>query len=172
MLHRKIIIKRYESPCGPILLGAFGNKLCLCDWEEGKNREHVRKRLSRLLDADFEDGESEVIDDAVSQLEEYFKGERHEFSIPILLAGTDFQKRVWETLLLAPYGETKSYRDIASEIGRPEAVRAVAGAIGANAISLIVPCHRVIGSNNAMTGYAGGIAAKEYVLNLERGAEF
>ena len=164
----RIITRIYESPCGTLLLGSFGDKLCLCDWQVEKHRDHVDNRLRRLLDAEFFDGSSAVIDTAIAQLDEYFAGTRQEFNVPVLFAGTDFQKKVWDALLTIPFGNTVSYREIARRIGIPKAVRAVANANGANSISIFVPCHRVIGSDNTLTGYGGGLAAKEFLLKLER----
>ncbi len=162
-----IITKKYESPCGTLLLGSFGDSLCLCDWQVEKHRTLVDKRLRRMLHAEFVDGTSAVIARAVAQLDEYFAMARHNFDIPLLFAGTDFQKKVWETLLTIPIGITISYGEFSRQIGMPGAVRAVANANGANAISIFAPCHRVIGIDGSLTGYAGGLAAKEYLLNLE-----
>ena len=164
----RIITRIYESPCGTLLLGSFGDKLCLCDWQVEKHRDHVDNRLRRLLDAEFLDGTSAVIDTAIAQLDEYFAGTRQEFDVPVLFAGTDFQKKVWDALLTIPFGNTVSYREIGRRIGMPKAVRTVANANGANSISIFVPCHRVIGSDNTLTGYGGGLAAKEFLLKLER----
>ena len=159
--------KKYEAPCGTLLLGSFGDRLCLCDWQTEKHREHVDHRLCRLLDAKFEEGSSEVLDRTINQLDEYFGGNRREFDIPLLFVGTEFQKKVWHALLAIPYGETVSYGDMARQIGMPKAVRAVANANGANSISILAPCHRVIGSDHSLTGYGGGLAVKEYLLKLE-----
>ncbi len=164
----RIITRKYESPCGTLMLGSFGDKLCLCDWQVEKHRDHVDNRLRRLLDAEFLDGTSAVIDTAIAQLDEYFAGTRQEFNVPVLFAGTDFQKKVWNALLTIPFGNTVSYREIGRRIGMPKAVRAVANANGANSISIFVPCHRVIGSDNTLTGYGGGLATKEFLLKLER----
>ncbi len=164
----KIITRKYQSPCGTLVLGSFGNKLCLCDWQTEKHREHVNNRLRRLLDAEFSDGTSAIIDRAISQLDEYFDGKRQNFDIPLLFVGTDFQKNVWDALLTIPFGKTVSYREIATRIGKPKAVRAVANANGANSISIFAPCHRVIGSDHTLTGYGGGLPTKEYLLKLEK----
>lgn len=164
----RIITRKYESPCGTLMLGSLDDKLCLCDWQVEKHRDHVDNRLRRLLDAEFLDGSSAVIDTAITQLDEYFAGTRQEFDVPVLFAGTDFQKKVWDTLLTIPFGNTVSYREIARRIGMPKAVRAVANANGANSISIFVPCHRVIGSDNTLTGYGGGLDAKEFLLKLEK----
>lgn len=164
----KIITRKYQSPCGTLVLGSFDNKLCLCDWQTEKHREHVNNRLRRLLDAEFSDGTSAIIDRAISQLDEYFDGKRQNFDIPLLFVGTDFQKNVWDALLTIPFGKTVSYREIAYMIGKPKAVRAVANANGANSISIFAPCHRVIGSDHTLTGYGGGLPTKEYLLKLEK----
>lgn len=165
--HNTIITKEYQSPCGTLILGSVGDRLCLCDWQVDGRRQFVDKRLRRLLDADFVDGVSAVIESAVAELDEYFAGERTVFDIPLLFAGTDFQKKVWNSLLSIPFGKKVSYTELARQIGMPRAVRAVANANGANSMSIFAPCHRVIGSNRALTGYAGGLAAKEYLLRLE-----
>lgn len=169
-MHKKNIIKtrRYESPCGTLLLGSFDDKLCLCDWQVEKHRDHVDMRLKRVLNAEFEDGISDIIEKAVTQLDEFFAKRRQTFTIPLLFVGTDFQKAVWHELLTIPYGETISYGDMARRIGMPKAVRAVANANGANAISIFAPCHRVIGSDGSLTGYGGGLAAKKMLLELEK----
>lgn len=164
----KIITKKYESPCGMLMFGSFDDRLCLCDWQVEKHRNHVNNRLCRILEAEFFDGTSAVIDKAIDQLNEYFAGKRQNFDIPLLFVGTDFQKKVWNTLLTIPFGKTISYGEMACQIGTPKAVRAVANANGANSISIFAPCHRVIGSDHTLTGYGGGIEAKEYLLKLEK----
>lgn len=167
MKEKKIITRKYESPCGTLMLGSFGDKLCLCDWQVEKHRNYVENRLCRILDAEFEEGTSAVIDSAILQLEEYFNGKRQEFDIPLLFVGTDFQKKVWNRLLSIPFGKTISYGEMARQIGMQKAVRAVANANGANSMSIFAPCHRVIGSDHTLTGYGGGLAVKEYLLKLE-----
>ena len=162
-----IKIKRYESPSGVLMLGSFGDKLCLCDWQVEKHRDHVDRRLKRILRAEFEEGTSEVIEKAVEQLDEFFAGKRSDFDVPLLFVGTDFQKTVWNELLKIPFGQTISYGEMARRIGMPEAVRAVANANGANSMSIFAPCHRVIGSDRSLTGYGGGLDAKRMLLELE-----
>lgn len=164
----EIVVKEYDAPCGRLVLGAFANRLCLCDWVHGKHREQNEQRLRRILSADFHTGTSSLLDAAALQLDEYFAGQRRRFDIPLLLTGTGFQKKVWQALLEIPYGATVSYSGLAVRIGLPRAVRAVANANGANAISIFAPCHRVIGSDNSLTGYAGGLPAKQYLLGLEQ----
>lgn len=162
-----IKIKRYESPCGILMLGSFGDKLCLCDWQVERHRDHVGRRLKRILNAEFEEESSEVIEKAVEQLDEFFAGKRREFDVPLLFVGTDFQKTVWNELLKIPFGKTISYGEMARRIGMPKAVRAVANANGANSMSIFAPCHRVIGSDNSLTGYGGGLDTKRALLELE-----
>lgn len=149
------------------MLGSFGDKLCLCDWQVEKHSGNVNRRLKRLLDAEFEEGTSEVIEKAAYQLNEFFAGQRKEFDVPLLFVGTDFQKTIWKELLNIPFGETVSYGEMARRIGMPKAVRAVANANGANALSIFAPCHRVIGSDHSLTGYGGGLDAKRALLELE-----
>lgn len=168
MKEREIIkIKHYDSPCGVILLGSLGDRLCLCDWLNEKHHKKVKKRLERLLHANLETGTSETLDQATQELDEFFAGIRQEFEVPLLMVGTDLQQAVWLELQKTPYGTTISYKELAARMGRPEAIRAVANAVGNNALSLFVPCHRIIGSDNTLTGYAGGLAAKRMLLKLE-----
>lgn len=110
---------------------------------------------------------SSVLQQAKEQLDAYFAGKRKTFDVALHPIGTDFQLQVWKALRNIPYGETMSYQDIALSIGKPKACRAVAKAIGANGISILIPCHRVIGSNHALTGFAGGLEAKSFLLRLE-----
>lgn len=167
MTRNIIVTSRYESPCGVLLLGSFGDELCLCDWLVGKPCGYVNRRLQRLLQAEFVENTSDVIEKAAMQLDEYFARERRTFDMPLLFAGTDFQQKVWRELLKIPYGTTVSYGEMARNIGMPNAVRAVANANAANAISIFVPCHRVIGCDHSLTGYGGGLAAKRVLLELE-----
>ena len=164
-----IQIQRYHSPCGDLMLGSFEGKLCLCDWAVEKHRDIVDVRLRKILQADYEEKTSDIIRETGKQLDEYFDGKRTVFDIPLLFVGTDFQKKVWHKLLEIPYGTTLSYGELATRLDMPKAVRAVANANGANAISILVPCHRVIGSDHSLTGYGGGLDAKKTLLTLELG---
>lgn len=136
--------------------------------------------LSRLLfdrhageDSGSENGHTEsdehpVLATAAAQLSEYFAGQRREFDIPLDLAGTEFQRAAWTALAGVPYGETRSYRQQAEAIGRPKAVRAIGAANGRNPVPIVLPCHRIVGSDGSLTGYGGGLSIKEYLLNHER----
>lgn len=165
---KKIVIRHYESPCGGLLLGAFEGQLCLCDWRQRKRRERVDKRLQKALNAIYTEGSDATIESAVQQLDEYFSGKRKKLEIPLLFVGTDFQQAVWNELLQIPYGTTLSYSHVAQNMGKGKSVRPLASAIGANALSVFVPCHRVIGSDRSLTGYAGGLDAKQWLLELEK----
>ena len=133
----------------------------------------VAKENGAVVEIRFRPGDIDGIrdDDAVTdvaaQLQQYFRGERQTFDLPLAPRGTEFQLAVWEALQGIPYGETRSYADIAREIGRPAAVRAVGAANGANPIPIVIPCHRVVGSNGSLTGFGGGIETKRWLLALE-----
>ncbi len=162
-----IYIKRYTAPCGKLLLGAFGGQLCLCDWIVERHHDAIVRRLCRTFGAAVTEGWCEVLATAATQLDDYFAGRRQEFSVPLRFGGTEFQQRVWQELLNIPYGTTISYAELARRIGRPTAMRAVAAANGANAISVFAPCHRVIGSDGSLTGYGGGVKTKRFLLEME-----
>ena len=165
----RIDIQSFKTPYGELLLGTCEEKLCLCDWRYRKMRTAIDQRLVKHFEAEFVERDNPLLQETRRQLEEYFSATRTGFELPLLLAGSDFQRNVWNELLRVPYGATISYLQLAERIGNRKAVRAVASANGANAISIIIPCHRVIGSNGELVGYAGGLRAKEKLLNLEQG---
>lgn len=113
------------------------------------------------------EGPTPLLEKAARQLEEYFAGQRKEFSLPLAPKGTEFQLRVWQALLQIPYGETRSYGELAAMVGNPKACRAVGGANHRNPLSILIPCHRVVGTGGSLTGYAGGLSVKEFLLKLE-----
>ena len=166
-MRKAIHFQHYSAPCGQITLASIGDELCLCDWSANPCAERNLRRLTESVDASVKTEAASVLEETQRQLDEYFAGRRQTFDIPLRPIGTDFQHRVWSALLRIPYGETRSYKDIAQTVGRPQAVRAVAGAIGANGISILIPCHRVIGSNHSLTGFAGGLEAKRMLLEME-----
>ncbi len=167
MQRLKIQTFDFKTPYGELILGSFEDKLCLCDWKYRKMRAQVDQRIQNGLKAEFEAGETSVIKLAKNQLNEYFEGKRREFDIPLHLVGTDFQQTVWQALIQVPFGKTDTYLGLSKLLGNVKAIRAVASANGANAISIIVPCHRIIGSQGELTGYAGGLDAKKRLLELE-----
>lgn len=163
----EINIQYFKTTYGEMILGSFDNKLVMADWRYRKMRDSIDNRLQKNLKADYKEKNSEVLDTTRQQLNEYFENKRKAFDLPIKFAGTDFQKNVWNELINIPYGKTCSYLELANSISNTKAVRAVANANGANAISIIVPCHRIIGKNGALVGYAGGLPAKKKLLDLE-----
>lgn len=166
-MEQTIQIQYYPSACGEIILGSYDRQLCLCDWKCRKNRETVDRRIQKGLNAQYQIRESDVIRQAIIQLDEYFNKQRTTFEIPLLAVGTDFQKKIWNLLMEIPFGKTESYLDLALRFGDRKAIRAVSSANAANALSIFIPCHRIIGSNGKLIGYAGGVEAKKMLLNLE-----
>ncbi len=164
-------VKHYDSPCGKIILAATaGGELCLCDWAGQPCAARNLRRLARHfhLETEVSAITSDTLDKAEKQLDEYFAGRRKNFDLPLRPIGTAFQKQVWDALLEIPYGETRPYMGIARRAGNAKGVRAVAQAIGANGLCLFIPCHRVIGSDGTLTGFAGGLAAKKFLLEMEK----
>lgn len=167
-----IFCQTFETPCGELILQSVAGKLICCDWSDGWHRATIARRLERAFPyASCLEREDEVIAQTKRQLTEYFAGMRKPFDVPLRLVGTDFQHAVWQELLKLPYGTLTTYGEIACRIGRPGAVRAVGVAVGENPCSILVPCHRVVGANRALTGYGGGFDAKCKLLQIE-GLEF
>lgn len=162
-----IVVSPFVTPFGELLLGSSGDELCLCDWRYRRMRSAVDARIQRGLASAYEEGSSAVIEEARAQLTAYFSGERSGFDLPLKLVGTSFQCGVWEALRAIPYGTTATYTELTAQVAGPTAIRAVASANGANAHSIIIPCHRIIGSDGALVGYAGGLPAKRDLLKLE-----
>lgn len=162
-------LTRLPSPLGPLLAGATDEALVLLEFAERRMLETQLRRVARQLKAVLVPGETEITARTADELTRYFAGELSAFSVPLATAGTPFQEDVWAELRTIPYGETRSYGEQARRIGRPEAVRAVARANGDNRIAVIIPCHRVIGSDGKLTGYGGGLWRKKRLLELERG---
>lgn len=148
-------------------IGSYEDRICLCDWNVEGRRDKIDRRICRYLKAEYEEGSSDVMAQTIIQLNEYFARTRKEFTIPVLFTGTFFQNSVWTALTNIPYGTTISYANLANRLINPKAIRAVASAIASNPISIIIPCHRVIGSNHKLTGFAGGLLAKRFLLDLE-----
>lgn len=162
-----IALTTYQSPVGELLLGDYLGQLCLCDWKYRKMRAAIDDRIQKHFNAAFVEGESDLLDHAKRQLDDYFGGHRRQFDLKLILAGTPFQQNVWKLLQQIPYCSTLSYLQLSQQLGNEKAIRAVAAANGANAISILIPCHRIIGSKGELVGYAGGIVAKKKLLQLE-----
>ncbi|MCR9253681.1 MAG: methylated-DNA--[protein]-cysteine S-methyltransferase [bacterium] len=167
-MSNQIFIHEYKTEYGDLILGDFHGELCICDWKYRKMRDAVDERIKNGLEADYVTKSTSFHHLIIDQLEKYFAGELTEFDIPLKLVGTQFQQSVWQTLQEIPFGTSETYLGLSQKLGNEKAIRAVASANGANAISIIIPCHRIIGSNGELTGYAGGLATKKKLLNLER----
>lgn len=163
----RIQITYYNTPFGELVLGSIDHKLCLCDWRFRKMRSSIDERIQSGLQASYVEEGSEIIEETKAQLLQYFSGEREQFNLPLLLVGSEFQKQVWNELLQIPFGKTESYAGLSKKLVNEDAIRAVASANGANAIAIIVPCHRILGSDGSLTGYAGGLVTKRKLLRLE-----
>ena len=163
-----IFCQTFGTPCGELILQSVAGKLICCDWSDGWHRTTIARRLERAFPhASCLEREDEVIAQTKRQLTEYFAGTRKTFDVPLRFIGTDFQHAVWQELLKLPYGTLTTYGEIACRIGRPGAVRAAGVAVGENPCSILVPCHRVVGANRALTGYGGGFDAKRKLLQIE-----
>jgi len=155
-------IESYE-----FILGSFDGKLCMVDFRCRKNRSTIDARIQKALDAVFVVKDDAILQETRQQLQEYFAMQRKVFDLDILFVGSVFQKSVWKSLLEIPYAQCISYLELSKDIGKAEAVRAVANAVAGNALGIVVPCHRVIGSDGSLTGYAGGLDLKRKLLALE-----
>jgi len=154
-----IVRTQIDSPVGPLTLAASDAGLRLLEFADSAHP--VR------LDGEWREGEHPVLERTKAQLQDYFAGTRREFDLPLAPQGTPFQCAAWMALASIPYGQTISYAEQAARIGKPAAVRAIGAANGRNPISIVLPCHRVIGTNGALTGYGGGLPVKEFLLRLE-----
>ncbi len=163
-----IIITRILTPLGPMLAGATEKGICLLEFVDRKMIETQMKKIRKIFNAELIPGKSKYFDDLSNQLSEYFNGKRKNFDVPLITDGTPFQMKVWDALKKIPFGKTVSYEHQAKVIGNPKAVRAVAKANGDNRISILIPCHRVIGKNGKLVGYGGGLSRKQFLLNLEQ----
>lgn len=157
---QQLYFTELDSPVGRLKLVAHDAALVAVLWE---NEKPKRVRLATLIQQD----QHPILQKTLQQLHEYFNGTRQQFELPLDFEGTAFQKSVWQALLTIPFGETRSYKDIAIQIGNVKAVRAVGAANGKNPISIITPCHRVVGANGTLVGFAGGLSNKERLLKLE-----
>lgn len=166
----QICIQYYKTKVAEFILGSFEGRLCLLDFRYRKMRATVDRRLEQGLDAEFVELDNELLQASRQQIDEYLLGDRKQFDLPLLMVGSEFQKQVWRALLTVAYGETSSYLELSHRIDNVKAVRAVASANGANAIALIIPCHRIIGANGDLVGYGGGLPLKKRLLALEQGA--
>ncbi|PST85191.1 XRE family transcriptional regulator [Pedobacter yulinensis] len=163
-----IFLKRLSTPLGTMIACAAPEGICLLEFSDRKMLETELQQIRVLLQATIIQAPHAHFDLLEAQLTDYFNGALQQFSVPLVMPGTDFQRRVWQELLTIPYGQTRTYKTQAVHLGQAHAVRAVGRANGMNRISILVPCHRVIGENGLLTGYGGGVWRKQQLLTLER----
>ena len=163
-----IVTSTFSTPVGEMIAGATDAGVCLFDFKYRKALPAIRQRISAGLNDSFVEDTHPLITDLRKELDEYFSGARTTFSVPLQPVGSDFQKKIWTALQGIPYGSVATYMQQARAYGDEKAIRAVATANGMNGIAIIIPCHRVIGTNGSLTGYAGGLTAKRWLLEHER----
>ena len=163
-----VLLSWLRTPLGPLVAGATAEGVCLLEFTDRRMLETQFATVRRLFSGSIVPGSNRHLDVLERELAGYFSGALKKFTVPLVYPGTPFQRRVWEQLLTIPYGETRSYEQLATAIGNPEAVRAVGHANGLNRISILIPCHRVINKNGQLGGYGGGLRRKQYLLELER----
>lgn len=163
-----LVYSKIETPLGEMTSGSTENGICLLDFDKESRLKREFGTLEKHFGVSAVEGTNEHMELLRQQLAEYFTGERKEFSIPLDIQGTPFQIAVWNELMTIIYGTTRSYHEQSVALGKPEAIRAIANANGANRISIIIPCHRVIGSDGSLTGYGGGLERKKWLLEHEK----
>ncbi len=159
---------KINTPLGEMIAGATNEGVCLLEFNDRGILPSELKNLAKLFDTDIREGRNKYFRLLKKELKEYFSGKRKEFLVPLVIPGTEFQKSVWKVLQNIPYGTTMSYQEQANILKNPGSVRAVAHANGMNRIAIIIPCHRVIGSDGKLVGYGGGLEKKKWLLNHER----
>jgi AraC family transcriptional regulator, regulatory protein of adaptative response / methylated-DNA-[protein]-cysteine methyltransferase len=157
-----------ETELGTMIAGAVDEGICLLEFSDRKMLNTEYKDLTKHFKTTIQEGENKHFGLLRKQLKEYFAGKRKEFSVPLAAPGSTFQQAVWKELMNIPYGSTRSYLEQSIALGKPESIRAVANANGMNRISIIIPCHRVIGSDGSLTGYGGGLKRKRWLLDHEK----
>jgi len=166
-MKNKIAVQYFSGPFGELILGTYKDAVCLCDWRYRKKREGIDNRIQKGLQAEFVESDNHLLRSLKKDLTDYFTGERMAFALPLIMVGSSFQKSVWEEVRRIPYGQTLSYQELSLKLRNEGAIRAVAAANGANALTILVPCHRIIGSKGELTGYAGGLEVKRKLLLME-----
>lgn len=159
---------KINTPIGDMIVCATDFGICALIFEDENRSKSVVEEISKSIEANIVNDKNKHLTQVEKELNEYFEGKRKEFSVALDLQGTDFRKLVWNQLLKVPYGEARSYKDQAIAMNKLTAIRAIASANGANKIEIIVPCHRIIGTNGNLTGYAGGLDRKKWLLDLEK----
>ena len=163
-----IVTVKIESPIGELIAGATDEGICLLEFSDRRRAARECRDLVKLLKQPLEEGDNGHLQTLRKQLNDYFSGDLKKFTVPLVTPGTDFQQEVWKELLEIPFGKTRSYQEQANLLNKPDSVRAVANANGMNRISIVIPCHRVIGSDGRLTGYGGGLKRKKWLLDHEK----
>ncbi len=171
MNETKIVYCNFESPLGEMIAGATETGVCFLEWHDRGGVERIKERVIKRYRAQLEEGSNRHLKLLRSELEKYFQGKLEKFLVPVDVKGTPFEKRDWEQLMKIPYGVTISYGELARRMGNVNASRAVGRANGANYLSIVIPCHRVIEANGKLRGYGGGLWRKQYLIELEAGAQ-
>ena len=166
----KIVCRNLWSPVGDMIAGATDRGVCFLEWHSRGGIERIKERVTKRYGLAVTDGNNDHLEALERSLGDYFEGELQKFHVALDIRGTAFEQAVWEQLLQIPFGEVRSYSQIAEAVGKPLACRAVGRANGANYISIVVPCHRVVESSGKLRGYGGGLWRKKYLLELERRA--
>ena len=164
-----VVVAWLESPLGPLVAAANDQGICLLEFTDRRMLETQFRTLKKLFSSAIVPGENAHLKRLRKELEQYFAGDLKQFTVPLVYPGTPFQERVWNELLRIPYGETRSYEDLARRAGAPGAQRAAGTANGANRIAILIPCHRVVNKDGKLGGYGGGLWRKQYLLDLEKG---
>lgn len=163
-----IKLAKIETPLGEMIAGATKDGICLLEFSDRKNLNSECEDIAVLFDTPAGYGRNKHLRALRKQLKEYFKGKRKEFTVPLVIQGTEFQRAVWKELQKIPFGITRTYLEQAKSLNNPKSVRAVANAHGTNRIAIIIPCHRVIGSDGSLTGYGGGLERKRWLIDHEK----
>jgi AraC family transcriptional regulator of adaptative response/methylated-DNA-[protein]-cysteine methyltransferase len=169
MQNQKIVFKNLSSPLGEMIAGATDKGVCFLEWHDRGGIERIKQRVEKRYKMPLVEGNNRHLDHLENELGDYFAEKLKKFGVKIDVTGTSFEKKVWEQLVQIPYGETRSYGQIANHLGKPGAQRAVGRANGANYLSIVIPCHRVIEANGTLRGYGGKLWRKKYLLELEAG---
>lgn len=169
MLTNKLVFRDLESPLGKMIAGATDRGVCFLEWQDRGGVERIKQRVEKRYKMPLQKGNNPHLDRLQKELTDYFAGKLKKFRVKIDVVGTRFEKKTWEQLLAIPYGETRSYSQIAKLLGKPGARRAVGRANGANYLSIVIPCHRVIEADGNLRGYGGKLWRKKYLLELEAG---
>ncbi len=167
MCQDKMVYREFGSPLGNLIAGVTDKGCCLLEFHDRGGIDRIRRRVEKRYKCDMVVGTDDMLDQLESELDQYFQGSLHVFSAPLDLKGTPFQMAVWKQPLCIPYGQTRSYGEIAALLGKPSGSRAVGGANGENYVAIVVPCHRVIQSDGGLRGYGGGLWRKKHLLDLE-----